>query len=146
MQNKQPLLIATGILILALVGVGVFYARSANRQTQSQSVTSVARDRDLMRTIDISQIQQGLELYFTARALYPQSLLEIEGEFLPTVPRDPVSGSLYDYAVSANRTGYALGARLEDPSSSLLSADVGDTDGIIYGVDCNDPVYCREMW
>ena len=145
MQNKQSILIAIGILVLALIGAGIFFTVRLASAPSQESVTQLASDRDLRRTIDIIQIQQGLELYFTAKGLYPQSLFEIEGEFLPIVPRDPVSGSLYDYAVSANRTGYALGAHLEDPDSSFLNTDVGDVDGMIYGVDCNDPVYCRKM-
>ena len=85
-------------------------------------------------------IQLALELYFDDKGgLYPASLLELEGKFMPTPPRDPATGALYFYGLSSDRQNYVVGAKLEDRNNSEL---LKDADGLIHGIDCNDPVYC----
>jgi len=97
---------------------------------------------DSYRISDILQIQIGLELYFDSNGFYPAQLSELEGEFIPFLPRDPQTDSLYLYGFSADRQNSVVGAVLEDPNSPAFTTD---SDGTVYGVDCDDPTYCRSI-
>ena len=64
-------------------------------------------------------------------------------------PRQKEMGYSYDYKNSPTQDNYVLKTILECSDKNLcgdyLNAQgglQGDSDGIIYGIDCNDPSYC----
>lgn len=111
-----------------------------------------ARGRDARRVADLRQVQQGLELYYAGNGQYPPSgswsdlTSQLIGASIGVtqVPNDPQSGKDYKYGVDANQQSYILGADLEETGSGqgLLRDDV---DGTLYGINCNDPIYCIQQ-
>lgn len=111
------------------------------------------RSRDARRIADIKQLQTALELYFDSASTpeYPDSLSALAaGDFIPSVPTDPRTGSEYLYDNLTNADGacavasgvctkYVLGANLENTTQSALTNDI---DGTVGAVNCTDPVYC----
>jgi len=53
-------------------------------------------------------------------------------------PSPQVSTYPYYYGVSGDGLQYVIGARLERDNAVLRD----DVDGTLFGIDCNDPVYC----
>ncbi len=122
--------------------------------------------RDARRIADLREVQTGLEVYFTKCDYYPGGVEPSAlgcGPFTPVsgwadlvnsllssnlgikqVPNDPREslGKTYFYGASSNGSGYVLGATLEDPNNQSLAHDV---DGLVNGVNCDDPVYCIEF-
>lgn len=118
--------------------------------------------RDARRISDLRQVQNGLELYFNKCGYYPgaaaaascpaftqittwsalTTALTGSNIGISTVPNDPTSGRNYYYGTDGTGSGYVLGATLEDSSNASLSRDI---DGTVYGVNCNDPVYCVQL-
>lgn len=117
--------------------------------------------RDARRISDLRQVQNGLELYFNRCGYYPGTAqasapcgaysaiaswadltAAISGSGFGSIPNDPTGGTNYLYGASANGVGYVLGAKLEDAGSSALTQDI---DGIVNGVNCDDPVYCLQL-
>lgn len=120
--------------------------------------------RDTRRIADLNQVRNGLELYFTKCGYYPgtaqaaagtcspfspistwadlQAALIGSGIGVTAVPNDPTSGVNYFYGTSENGTSYVLGALLENSANANLSQDI---DGVVDGVNCDDPVYCVEL-
>jgi uncharacterized membrane-anchored protein len=82
------------------------------------------RSRDARRLADISQLKIALELYFDSNgSSYPESLQDISPQFIPNLPRDPITGVIYYYQFCGPNS-YHLGADLEDQTNgALLSAD-----------------------
>ena len=58
------------------------------------------------------------------------------------IPDDPISSNHYYYTAQSDGNGYVIGSRLENENSSALK---GDVDGMVRGVNCNDPVYCIQL-
>jgi len=55
------------------------------------------------------------------------------------LPNDPIPNRNYFYGVGkSDGFRFVVGATLEKDSNKLRN----DIDGMVYGVDCNDPVYC----
>lgn len=108
------------------------------------------RGRDARRVADLRQVQNGLEIYYTANNAYPdvsnwddlKTKLAIVG--IPTISNDPINNTdyYYFYAKSANSQNYVLRAKLEDSSSQVLK---DDGDGTILSIDCSDPIYCVQF-
>lgn len=119
--------------------------------------------RDSKRIADLKQVQQGLELYNlkcgyypgTAQASTPCGSFSVISTWanltaaltgsnldISSISNDPTAGSNYFYGTSGGGTGYIIGARLEDANNAALSQDV---DGNVYGVTCDDPVYCVQL-
>lgn len=115
--------------------------------------TARTKSRDARRLSDIRQIQTALELIFddTSPPEYPDALSSLAtGNYIPSTPIDPRTGTAYYYDNLTNADGacaiatgactnYVLGANLEGTGHSALS---GDTDGTVASVNCADPVYC----
>ncbi len=96
-----------------------------------------ARGRDARRLGDIKQVQNGLELYFSANGKYPATSdwatfsneLKSGGTGgslgISTVPDDPDTTRHYGYcAISTNR--YIVGATLEQQDPTLSSTYLGN--------------------
>lgn len=118
-----------------------------------------ARGRDARRIADLKQVQNALELYYAKEGRYPSvssgssssrwqeltSILTGAGIGITQIPQDPMGEAhSYDYGVdsSSNPQSYVLSASLEDPNNSSLKNDI---DGFVYGIDCNDPIYCVQF-
>ncbi|MDO8504902.1 MAG: type II secretion system protein GspG [Candidatus Liptonbacteria bacterium] len=90
---------------------------------------------DVLLAVDLDQIQKALDIYSSKFGRYPDTLQEGLGALDDKTSR----GNKYEYAPNPDKTDYVLGTVFDDATISLLKTD---SDGIIYGVDCNDPVYC----
>lgn len=104
--------------------------------------------RDAKRLGDVRQIALGLEFcyneidkYLPAAEFPPAgSPLTCGGTtYVSNMPADPLGGN-YTYAVDneSNPQKYVVAAKLETANTSLNA----DKDGTVYGVDCEDPIYC----
>lgn len=123
---------------IVLVGLGAFRGRA----------------RDARRIADLRQTQNSLELFYTRNVAYPtvsgtnswQSLstaLTGAGIGVTSVSNDPLSPTqTYEYGVSADRQSYVLSAQFEDAGNPALN---DDPDGVVYGVNCDDPKYCVQF-
>ncbi len=121
--------------------------------------------RDTRRIADLRQVQNSLQLYYSKCGYYPggvqanpacgnfnasqMSWSAMETSLTQSsigvfqIPKDPKNGQSYFYGVdTTNGLSYVIGATLEDVNNSALQSDV---DGTVYGIDCNDPVYCIEF-
>lgn len=139
----EILVVITLILILS----GIIIASIGNPTSDA---------RDARRLTDLGQIQASLELYYEQNDLYPiQSVLQeeeltsssdtgnklVEGDFIPSLPVDPLDDGTYEYYYcgTADGSAYALKAFLETDNDALASdydKDWPDTDIC----DCNDIV------
>ncbi|MEK7193911.1 MAG: type II secretion system protein [Patescibacteria group bacterium] len=109
-----------------------------------------SRGRDARRIADLREVQSALEIYYTKNQQYPvaaswgelsQTLTTAEIGVVQ-VPRDPLPRErTYYYGVSSDMHGYVVGGKLESEHTGLAE----DIDGNVYGVDCNDPVYCIQF-
>jgi prepilin-type N-terminal cleavage/methylation domain-containing protein len=88
--------------------------------------------RDARRISDLSEVQNGLELYYNKNGNYPdpssgqtwsalQTLLTGAGVGVSSVPSDPSSNRSYQYWWSVGATSYVLGATLENANNSVLT-------------------------
>ncbi|MBI4118790.1 MAG: type II secretion system protein [Parcubacteria group bacterium] len=104
--------------------------------------------RDARRLADVRQIALALEFCYNEIGTYiPASTFPSAGQalacggttYITAMPGNPGGGN-YEYGVNndSNPQKYVLGTLLEANNSALLT----DTDGTVYGVDCNDFVYC----
>ncbi|MFC1652075.1 type II secretion system protein [Patescibacteria group bacterium] len=108
-------------------------------------VSARQKSRDARRKTDMKNIQIALQLYADDHdGKYPSGLYGTGadngltyGGYMNAVSHDP-SGGNYAYGRNGNRKEYIIGARLENTKDSALD---DDADGIIFGVDVNDPVY-----
>jgi general secretion pathway protein G len=120
---------------IILVGLGGFQARA----------------RDANRIADLRQVENGLALYYNRYRVYPnantwdalRTALTGAGVGVNRIPDDPLPGQTYQYAVSGDGQQYVLAATLEDNNNRELLKDV---DGTVLGINCNDPVYCTQLF
>ncbi len=107
-----------------------------------------AKARDAKRLGDVRQIALALEFCYNDIGKYlPASTFPAPGtslacagtNYITGMPTDP-SGEGYIYAVDndSNPQKYVIASVLETLNSALNA----DKDGTLYGVDCEDPVYC----
>ncbi len=127
------------------------------------------RGRDARRLSDLREAQNALELYFNKCGYYPGAsqagvncsaysannswgtmnpLAGMTGALIQSnmgirqVPNDPTTGRTYLFATDGTGTSYVIGATLEDDQNPALREDI---DGSVYGVGCDDPVYCTQF-
>jgi len=112
------------------------------------------RGRDARRVSDLRQTQQALELYYTKYNKYPavsgadswaslKTSLTGANIGVTTISNDPLyPDRTYKYGVSADQQSYVLLATLEDTNNPSLK---DDTDGTVYGLNCDDPAYCVQF-
>lgn len=105
--------------------------------------------RDSKRLADTRQIALALELCYNETGSYiPPASFPLAGQplacagnnYITAMPSDP-SKIDYQYGVDddSNPQKYVLATILEDLNIPALTSD---SDGTIYGIDCEDPVYC----
>jgi len=117
-------------VIIALLASAVFYG-----------YTQFARQgRDSRRVLDLSNIQKGLEVYYSRSLSYPSGdysamVSSLQGVGISQVPQDPLPGKAYEYAVSTDGQQYVLKATLEVPDSPLFNNDL---DGTVLNIGCGD--------
>lgn len=117
-MTKNAFIIA--LLISTLLVVSSFVSYMARRSSKTvlepsaQPVTS-QKGYDSLRKMNLTTIQSGLERYRLVRNKYPNSLKELEGAFMRTVPKDPVTKKNYEYELFNSQT-YELSARMDDGS------------------------------
>ena len=121
--------------------------------------------RDARRISDLKQVQTGLELYYNKCGFYPGPVQSAAGgacaawaagtDFaalggvlrgsllgIQNFPTGANTGGEYMYGTSANGTDYVLGALLNDANNPQLREDI---DGTVFGINCDDPVYCVRL-
>ena len=87
------------------------------------------RTRDTQRIAAISSLQNFLSLYASNNSGdYPPTLSALVPEYVPALPKEPLSESSagYSYAAigsSTSCTSYHLGVSLEDTSNKVLNTD-----------------------
>lgn len=112
------------LLVIAIIGILSTVVLS------SLSATRV-KARDSNRVSEVRQIRYALELYFDTNGKYPTCLYAggscvttLDGStFMPSVPKDPLTGLGYSYAgvgSGANCSSYHLGISLEDKKNYAL--------------------------
>lgn len=115
-----------------------------------------ARARDARRISDLREIQNALELYYSAKGVYPASGWDtmknaILGESLGInkIPNDPNSPStIYEYAANSGSTHYVLSATLEQKNPALNddidNGELGSygVSGINCGAGSDELYYC----
>jgi len=115
--------------------------------------------RDTARVANLESVRTYLEAYNVKCGHYP-GIIDIKPEcsspdvnnnwteltktmsaagITSKLPNDPTPEKNYFYGVEKpNGLRFVVGAAFERNNNKLRN----DVDGIIYGVDCNDPVYC----
>jgi len=126
--------------------------------------------RDARRISDLSEIQNGLELYFTKLGHYPiidegpwsaemQLDLPSAKVGVTAVPGDPSKNRSYQYWYSPGGASYILGATLENPANAVFvsytplsvtgyTAVTGANEASIVPQDCagsSTGNYCIEL-
>jgi len=105
---------------------------------------------DSRRISDLQKMQSYLEIYYTKNRAYPnvstwsdlQTTLINAGVGVTAIPNDPLSGNKYDYGIDkSDFQSYVLGARFSTSDHSSLKEQT-EVDGNVFGVDCEDPVFC----
>ena len=163
-MNKKLLLALIVIVLLSLIGLGGFWYYKnqtylSDRANQEKSDIDVTRIRDIRRVDIIRNMQLALEEYYSEHNAYPtfpngvdrsldlrnQLLLALEKYSFKTNAGDENLGVFY-YRISNDSKSYILGVLLEERDSRLLTRDFNDFDGIIYGLDCDDPIYCATIY
>ncbi len=121
-----------------------------------------AKGRDAKRIAEMREVQNALELYFSAYGRYPtdtdwaslSTTILDAGIGVNKMPVDPINKDPYIYqyapAVGNSPSSYILGAVLEDPKNSQLNDDVdGQPAGYNMTFNCNDDpppaVYCVQF-
>jgi len=97
-------------------------------QTSSGSSVSEA-STDAQRVSDLHEVQNGLELYYNAKGVYPTGVsnwseltntIAAAHSGVTTLPNDPTRGATYGYA--SDGTTYVIGAELEDSNNAIQSS------------------------
>lgn len=142
-MNKKGFTLIELLIVVAVIGILASVILVGIGPVQKQG-------RDARRISDLRQVQNGLELYYNRNGAYPtgtswdqlSATLINAGIGISNVPSDPTNNTTYYYRYGSDGASYVLGAQLEDTNNPRLNDDV---DGIILGVDCNDPVYCIRL-
>jgi prepilin-type N-terminal cleavage/methylation domain-containing protein len=119
-SNKKGFTLIELLVVIAVIGIlasVILVGLSGAR----------ARGRDAKRIQDLRQIQNGLELYFSANGSYPASgalytALPQANLGISNLPLDPQNGNQYGYCLSGNR--YVVGANLEQSNAEAYRSTV----------------------
>ena len=100
---------------------------------------SKAKSRDAKRISDIAQIQLALGLFFDRCNAYPGNITASGanascggvtfGNYITTIPKDPVNSSTYQYLYYSNGYDYRLRALLETKSGVLNDSVTSNATG-----------------
>ncbi len=117
-------------------------------------------NRDSQRFGDILKVQGYLFDYYGYYRHFPMAnnwsslkniLVNDKNLKISDLPRNPLyptpEGSYkyepYIYKSSPDGQNFVIGVRFEDSTNDFLS---NDADGIVYGVNCNDPMFCKTRY
>jgi prepilin-type N-terminal cleavage/methylation domain-containing protein len=125
--------------------------------------------RDARRISDLSEVQNGLELYYNECGFYPgpaqaatpcsafgspltswsdlsASLTGTPGIGVANVPNDPSSGRSYEYGTDSIGSTYVLEATLENGGNSVFTGyNPPSLTGIANITSCASPSYCKTL-
>lgn len=107
---------------------------------------------DSRRIADIQKVQSYLELYYTKYRAYPnvsdwkslQTELINANLGITSIPNDPLSTQTYYFGIAPDKQGYVLGATFSTSDHASLKEPT-EIDGTVYGVNCDDPVFCIQF-
>jgi len=116
--------------------------------------TARMKARDTRRLADLRQVALALEFYYDDNPDigYPgasgsnqwgdsgsgMTKALQDNNYISAVPHDPGTNT-YQYWVASGNQSHVLKATLENADNPALD---DDTDGSVFGCDCNDPAYC----
>ena len=124
------------------VSIGIVFFFLSLVLLASVNVKRGASD-DLARVVGLKQIKVALEIYFDYNGKYPDTLEELmQAQILTQMPVDPKSSDLYFYKNIINTDldqSYVLSAQFENEDYPALNVDI---DGVVFGHNCEDPIYC----
>lgn len=112
------------LIVLTIIGILLAAAISSYQLVR-------VRSRDGKRATDLSQVSAALALYDGKYHMFPADIYAssasnppgLAPEFMNLVPRDPLGGAPYAYAVPAARNEYHLGVTIEGGDSALRDVD-----------------------
>ena len=147
--NKKTIISAGFTLVELLVVIAIIGILATVALVSLNSARVKARDTK--RVADIRQIALALEFCYNETQKYiPSASFPVAGApmtcgsntYITAMPGDP-GGGAYQYKVDsdANPQKYVLGATMETATNQALNSDV---DGTVFGLDCDDPVYCLQ--
>ena len=127
MHRKRGFTLIELLVVIAIIGILSSVVLASLNSARQKS-------RDAKRVSDIQNLQLALELSFDSNNEYPDDLLSLSPDFIPSDPIDPLTGSAYSYdnlasagAACAIASGdcvlYHLGANLEGSGSNVLDTD-----------------------
>ncbi|OGZ45300.1 MAG: hypothetical protein A3C84_02015 [Candidatus Ryanbacteria bacterium RIFCSPHIGHO2_02_FULL_48_12] len=116
------------------------------------------RSGDLDRARDKSSIQLALELYKEKNLHYPERLQELlENNYIDSKKiTDPITNEVYVYVLWKDGEDYVIKIPfgtlpstvdfdrhlMKARKSSMEKRLKNDLDGVVSGINCNDPIYC----
>lgn len=98
-----------------------------NAQTKPESML-FSRIRNNKKIAEYYKIQDAVDSFIRdmgENKMYPQSLSELVPKYLPTLPKDVLTGKDYPYAVTKNRLRMHMGVSLEESGLLLGLVDEG---------------------
>ena len=127
MHRKRGFTLIELLVVIAIIGILSSVVLASLNSARQKS-------RDAKRVSDIQNLQLALELSFDSNSEYPDSLLDLSPNFIPSDPIDPLTGSAYLYdnltstgvacvIASGDCVMYHLGADLEGSGSNVLDTD-----------------------
>jgi len=147
-------------IIVAAIAIGVFFFIMLIKKVPEGTIVHIGpvqignkhsgpTYRDGRKMVYIRGLQNALELYWQEFERYPcgngWDILRDEVMKLGVFDEFPSDGHgistspPYDYASSDSCESYVLKAEFESEDSLTLE---NDEDGVIYGINCDDPGYC----
>ncbi|MDP3800007.1 MAG: type II secretion system protein [bacterium] len=138
---KQGFTLVELLVVITIIGILATVVLVSLNSARSKA-------RDAKRLGDVRQIALALEFCYNDIGKYlPASTFPAVAApmtcsgttYITNMPADS-SGNNYTYAVDndSNPQKYVIASILETLNSALNT----DRDGTVYGVDCEDPVYC----
>ncbi|HUC31366.1 MAG TPA: prepilin-type N-terminal cleavage/methylation domain-containing protein [Candidatus Paceibacterota bacterium] len=120
--------------------------------------------RDARRISDLSEVQNGLELYYNKCGIYPGTGTCAAGDptggwlglgnaviganvgIVSAFPNDPTASKSYSYWYGANNTTYVIGATLENTSNAVFTGYNPPTPGtLMSGLTGVHPTDCTSV-